>query len=121
NEADLLVQTPESLYDRFRLDVRVHSEAVTIDPVVQCVRVRDLATELEYELGYDALVLSPGATPVVPLIPGVERAYPLRTVEDVRRLSEIVEEMPRHAVVIGGGFIGLEVAENLVHRGVATS
>jgi len=121
NEADLLVQTPESLYDRFRLDVRVHSEAVTIDPVVQSVRVRDLTTELEYELGYDALVLSPGATPVVPPIPGVERAYQLRTVEDARRLSEIVKEMPRHAVVIGGGFIGLEVAENLVHRGVTTS
>ncbi|NNN08021.1 MAG: FAD-dependent oxidoreductase [Acidimicrobiaceae bacterium] len=120
DEAALLLQTPESLHERFRIDVRVHSEALSIDAKARRVRVRNLDSDEEYELAYDALVLSPGASPVVPPIPGIERAYPLRTVEDVERLTSVVQDAPRHAVVIGGGFIGLEIAENLVHRGIAT-
>jgi NADPH-dependent 2,4-dienoyl-CoA reductase/sulfur reductase-like enzyme/rhodanese-related sulfurtransferase len=120
DEADLLLQTPQSLHDRFRIDVRVHSEALSIDAAARRVRVRSLDSGEEYELTYDALVLSPGASPVVPPIPGIERAYPLRTVEDVERLSAVVQGSPRHAVVIGGGFIGLEIAENLTHRGIPT-
>jgi NADPH-dependent 2,4-dienoyl-CoA reductase/sulfur reductase-like enzyme/rhodanese-related sulfurtransferase len=120
DEADLLLQTPESLHERFRIDVRVHTEALSIDAAARRVRVRNLDSDEEYELTYDALVLSPGASPVVPPIPGIERAYPLRTVEDVERLSAEVQDSPRHAVVIGGGFIGLEIAENLVHRGIPT-
>ncbi len=120
DEAALLLQTPESLHERFRIDVRVHSEALSIDAATRHVRVRDLDTDEEYELAYDALVLSPGASPVIPPIAGIERAYPLRTVEDVERLSAVVLDAPRHAVVIGGGFIGLEIAENLMHRGIPT-
>ena len=120
DEADLLLQTPESLHRRFRIDVRVRSEVLSIDRDSRRVRVRTLDTGEEYEVPYDALVLSPGASPVIPPISGIERAYPLRTVEDVERLSDVVQAKPRHAVVIGGGFIGLEIAENLVHRGIAT-
>ena len=121
DEADLLLQTPASLHERFRIDVRVRSEARHIDTTSRRVAVRDLATGHDYELEYDALVLSPGASPIIPPIPGVERALPLRTVEDVERLHAVVSDSPRHAVVIGGGFIGVEVAENLMHRGIATT
>ena len=121
DEADLLLQTPASLHERFRIDVRVRSEARHIDTTSRRVAVRDLATGHDYELEYDALVLSPGASPIIPPIPGVERALPLRTVEDVERLHAVVSDLPRHAVVIGGGFIGVEVAENLMHRGIATT
>ena len=121
DEADLLLQTPASLHERFRIDVRVRSEARHIDTTSRRVAVRDLATGHDYELEYDTLVLSPGASPIIPPIPGVERALPLRTVEDVERLHAVVSDLPRHAVVIGGGFIGVEVAENLMHRGIATT
>ena len=85
DEADLLLQTPDSLHQRFRLDVRVASEVTSIDPEAKTVWVSDLSTGDSYELHYDKLVLSPGASPVVPAIPGIERALPLRTVEDVER------------------------------------
>ena len=119
--SDLLLQTPASLNDRFRIDVRVASEVTAIDRSARVVRVRDLTTSETYELGYDYLVLSPGATPVVPPIPGIERALALRTVEDVERMSEAVEGLTGRAVVIGGGFIGVEIAENLTHRSIPTS
>ena len=118
---DLLLQTPGSLNDRFRIDVRVDSEVTAIDRVARAVHVRDLASGTTYELGYDYLVLSPGATPVVPPIPGIERALALRTVEDVERMSEAVEGLSGRAVVIGGGFIGVEIAENLTHRSIPTT
>lgn len=118
DESDLLLQTPDSLHDRFRLDVRVASEVKSIDPGAKTVCVIDLSTETSYELSYDKLVLSPGATPVIPPIPGIERALPLRTVEDVERMSAAVDARPAHAVVIGGGFIGIEISENLRHRGI---
>ena len=85
------------------------------------VSVRNLLTREDYELDYDKLVLSPGASPVVPPIPGVERAMTLRTVEDVERIVATVASKPKSAVVIGGGFIGVEIAENLVHKGIETS
>lgn len=121
NEQDLLLQTPESLHARFRLDVRVYSEALGIDPIRKIVFVKDLNNSVEYELSYDKLVLSPGASPVVPPIPGVDRAFTLRTVEDVELIVGAVAAQPRSAVVIGGGFIGVEIAENLAHRGIKTS
>ena len=121
NEADLLLQTPDSLFDRFRLDVRIHSEALTINPLTKVIAVRNLETNQEYLLNYDKLILSPGANPIVPPIPGIERAHTLRTVEDVERITVLVANNPKHAVVIGGGFIGLEVAENLVHRNISTT
>ncbi len=116
----LLLQTPESLAARFRLEVRVGHEAVRIERDRRVVVVRDLATGLEEEVRYDALILSPGATPVRPPIPGIERALSLRNVEDTDAMVEAVRDA-KTAVVIGGGFIGLEMAENLVHRGVATA
>ena len=116
----LLLQTPESLAARFRLEVRVGHEAVRIERDRRVVVVRDLATGFEEEVRYDALILSPGATPVRPPIPGIERALSLRNVEDTDAMVEAVRDA-KTAVVIGGGFIGLEMAENLVHRGVATA
>ncbi|HEY5120312.1 MAG TPA: FAD-dependent oxidoreductase, partial [Acidimicrobiales bacterium] len=121
DEESLFLQTPESLHDRFRLDVRVLSEALSIDTVARAVRVKDLTSDDEYTLDYDKLILSPGASAVVPAIAGIERALTLRTVEDVERIVTRVDARPKSAVVIGGGFIGVEVAENLVHRGIRTA
>ena len=120
-EQDLLLQTPESLNKRFRLDVRVKSEVIGIDPAKKSVTVHNLESGESYELGYDKLILSPGATPIVPPIDGIERAMTLRTVEDTKRILSAVDAKPVSAVVIGGGFIGVEVAENLVHRGITTA
>ena len=121
DEADLLLQTPESLHERFRLDVRVGSEVTAIRPLDNVVEVTELDSGTTYELPYDKLILSPGASPVIPPIPGIERAYPLRTVEDVERMTKVVASLPSSAVIIGGGFIGLEISENLRHRGIATT
>lgn len=120
-EASLLLQTPASLHDRFRLDVRVDHEATAIDPSERKVTVKDLVRGNTYELSFDYLILSPGASPVIPPIPGIERALPLRTVEDVQRMVSALQRSPEHAVVIGGGFIGVELAENLTRRGVSTT
>ena len=120
-EQDLLLQTPESLNKRFRLDVRVKSEVLRINPGAKSVAVKNLHSNESYELSYDKLILSPGATPIIPPIEGVERAMTLRTVEDTKKIFEAVSQKPSTAVVIGGGFIGVEVAENLVHRGIKTS
>jgi NADPH-dependent 2,4-dienoyl-CoA reductase/sulfur reductase-like enzyme/rhodanese-related sulfurtransferase len=120
-EKDLLLQTPESLHARFRLDVRISSEVTAINRASKTVSVRNLLTKEVSEISYDKLILSPGASPVVPPIPGVERAMTLRTVEDVERITNRVHEKPANAVVIGGGFIGVEIAENLIHRGIKTA
>lgn len=119
-EDALLLQTPASLHARFNLDVRVATEVTSIDPAAKTVKVKDWRKSEEYELSYDKLILSPGASPVVPPIPGIERALTLRTVEDVEKIANRVNEKPKSAVVIGGGFIGVEIAENLVHKGVPT-
>ena len=120
-QSDLLLQTPESLHARFRLDVRVQSEVIGIDRAAKTLTVKDLANGDTYDLEYDYLVLSPGAQPVVPPLPGIELALTLRTVEDVTRIADAVARKPEHAVVIGGGFIGVETAENLVHKGIPTT
>lgn len=116
----LLLQTPASLGRRFGLDVRVGTEAVRIDRERRVVVVRELATGAESELPYDHVLLSPGARPVRPPIPGIERALSLRDVEDTDALVAATRPA-RTAVIIGGGFIGLELAENLTHRGVAVT
>ena len=123
----LLLQTPQSLAARFRLDVRVNHEVVGIDREARTVRVRHTETGAEATESYDALVLSPGASPFVPPIPGIERALPLRNMEDVDAMEERIgvaeglgqspDAGTRNAVIMGAGFIGLEVAENLTHRG----
>lgn len=120
-EKSLFLQTPQSLHARFRLDVRVSTEATRIDPATKTLEVLDLASGEKSEISYDRLILSPGANPVIPPIPGIERAITLRTVEDVEKIVAQVNEQPQNAVVIGGGFIGLEVAENLAHKGIPTT
>ena len=120
-EEKLYLQTPESLHKRFRLEVKVNHEVVAIDSKNKVVTSVDLLSGLREELSFDKLILSPGATPIVPPIPGIERALTLRTVEDVLRIHAEVETKPKSAVVIGGGFIGVEMAENLIHRGINTS
>jgi NADPH-dependent 2,4-dienoyl-CoA reductase/sulfur reductase-like enzyme/rhodanese-related sulfurtransferase len=116
-EDDLTLQTPEQLFDRFRLDVRVNDEVVAIDREAHCVTTRSNTGE-ERVVPYDKLVLSMGAAPVRPPIPGYERVRTLRTVEDAARLASDVDVDPTTAIVIGAGFIGLEMAENLVAQGI---
>jgi NADPH-dependent 2,4-dienoyl-CoA reductase/sulfur reductase-like enzyme/rhodanese-related sulfurtransferase len=117
--ADLILQTPQSLRRRFDLDVRVRSEVLDIDRAAATVRVRDLADGSEYTESWDHLVLSPGAAPFVPDLPGVDRALTLRTVSDADALSRLLaDRRPETAVVVGGGFIGVEAAENLTRRGL---
>lgn len=122
DEDDLLLQTPERLHERFRLDVRVDSEVVGIDADRRTVTVRPTADGASpHELHFDTLVLSPGAVSIRPPIPGFDRVRALRTVEDAKRLFDDVGAAPRQAVVIGAGFIGLETAENLAHAGIGVT
>ncbi len=115
----LLVQTPESLRARFGLDVRVNTEVLRIDREAKEVVVLDRTSGREYRQAYDALLLSPGAAPIRPPIPGVNdpRVLTLRNMEDMDRVLEIVDRgRPLAALVVGAGYIGLEMAEALVHR-----
>jgi len=117
----LLVQTPESLSARFDLDVRVHTEVVSIDPQARSLVVRNRRTGHSTVEPYDALVLSPGAEPVRPGIPGVEAKgiFTLRNMEDMDAILDAVEAAgPGSALVVGAGYIGLELAEQLRHRGL---
>ena len=121
--SDLLVQTPEQLRARFDLDVRPFSEAITIDPDKKEVTVR--SKEGEYQLAYDKVILSPGAKPFVPPAEGLSEAkniFTMRNVPDVDAVTGfLLEHKPKKAVVIGAGFIGLEMAESLAHRGLAVT
>lgn len=118
----LLVQTVEGMSKRFRLDIRNFSEVTAIHRDRKTVSVKNVQTGEEYEETYDILLLSPGAKPIVPPIPGIEEAealFTLRNVPDTDKIKAYVDEQkPKHAVVIGGGFIGIEMAENLVERGM---
>jgi NADPH-dependent 2,4-dienoyl-CoA reductase/sulfur reductase-like enzyme/rhodanese-related sulfurtransferase len=121
DQEDLLLMTPGRLYDRFRLDVRVNTEVVGIDPVLHTVTVQSTTDGNATELPYDSLILSPGASPVRPPLPGFDRVRVLRTVEDAERLADQARGNARTGVVIGAGFIGLETAENLTNRGIETT
>lgn len=117
----LTLQTPESFHRRFNVDVRVLSEVTAIDPRKKAVTVHDLASGETYEETYDHLLLSPGAEPVVPRIPGLPspRVFTLRNIPDTLRIKAFVDdEFPDSAAVIGGGYIGLEMAENLQKAGL---
>ena len=113
----LILQTPASLGARFALDVRVRTEAVAIDRAARTVTARTLDTGEDQVLAFDALVLSPGASPLRIPIPGVERGLVLRDVADMDAIVAAVQDA-RRVVVAGAGFIGLELAENLRHRGL---
>ena len=120
----LTLQTPQSFRSRFNIDVRVSSEVTAIDRENKRVTVKSLADGGEYSLDYDKLILSPGAKAMVPDTPGVhsERVLKLRTVEDALEMRRrVVEEKPERVVVVGGGFIGLEAAENLAEAGVGVT
>ena len=118
---DLTLQTPESFHTRFRVDTRVRHEVTAIHPGRKTVSVRKLDTGEEFEESYDKLLLSPGAKPTLPPLPGVDmdRLFTLRTVEDTFRIKEYINTYhPKSAVLAGGGFIGLELAENLRELGM---
>ena len=121
HESALLLQTPQSLHQRFNLDVRVNNEVISIDPIDKKLTINETDKNSLYELTYDQLILSPGAIPVIPPIKGVENAFTLRNVEDVEKIFKEVTEKPNNAVVIGGGFIGVEVAENFIHQNISTA
>lgn len=120
-QAALTLQTPESFRRRFRVDVRIFSEAAAIHPAEKTVTIRE-ATGREYQESYDRLILSPGAQPVRPPLEGMdgERVFTLRNIPDTLRIKTFIEERrPRKAVIIGGGYIGVEMAENLKKAGIA--
>lgn len=120
----LLVQTPESMKARFNLDIRIQTEVTGIDTARKQVQVKNLTTGDEYSESYDDLILSPGAVPIVPPIPGVdgESVFTLRNIPDMDRIIRKINiEAPRSAVVVGGGYIGIEMAEALIHRGIETT
>ena len=116
-EEKLTLQTPESFRARFNIEVRVENEAVAIDPARKCITVRDLKRGATYEESYDSLILSPGAAPILPDIPGVdgENVFTLRKIPDTFEITEYIKtRRPKTAAVVGGGYIGVEMAENLV-------
>ena len=124
DRAELTLQTPERFRERFNIDVRVGSEVTAINREAKTVSVREAETGRIYEEPYDKLILAPGAAPVVPAAVSLDspRVFTLRTVEDALALRAFVtEKTPRRAVVVGGGFIGIEAAENLVEMGVETT
>ncbi len=119
NKAALTLQTPESFWSRFRIEARVNTEALSIDRKGKTVHLRDLISKKEYTESYDKLILAPGAEAIVPPFPGIDskRIYRLRHTEDAFILKEAALKAKK-AIVIGGGFIGLETAENLRHMGL---
>ena len=123
DKEDLTLQTPESFFRRFRIVAKINHEVTDIDVQNKTVRVTDLKTETSFTESYDKLILSPGAKPILPdFYTENERSFTLRTVEDTLKIREfVVREQPKTAVVIGGGFIGLEMAENLAQLGVKTT
>jgi NADPH-dependent 2,4-dienoyl-CoA reductase/sulfur reductase-like enzyme/rhodanese-related sulfurtransferase len=118
----LLVARPDLLRDRLRLDVRPRSSVEKIDRAAKMVTVRDLVRGTEYAEHYDKLILAPGAAPFRPALPGVDLPgiFTLRNLQDMDRIRERIDARVRNALVVGGGFIGLEMAENLVRRGIDT-
>lgn len=118
---DLTLQTPESFFSRFRVDMKVRHEVTALHPEKHTVSVKNLKTGEEFEESYDKLILSPGAKPTQPPVPGtdLEKLFTLRTVEDTLRIKRYINRNhPKSAILAGGGFIGLEVAENLRELGM---
>jgi len=123
-ERALHVATPELFHQRFRIDVHTETEVTAIDRHARTIAVRDVRSGATREERYDVLVLSPGAAPIRPPLPGVDRpgVFAIRSIPDSRRIRDWISgQGVRTAVVVGGGFIGLEMVENLVHRGLAVT
>ena len=124
DERSLLMASSELFRQRFNIATHTRHEVLAIDPARHSIRVRDLTTGGERDTTYDALVLAPGAAPIRPVMPGIDLPgiFAVRTIPDsVRIRTWITERTPRRALVVGGGFIGLEMAENLAHRGLAVT
>ncbi|WKS80308.1 FAD-dependent oxidoreductase [Edwardsiella tarda] len=122
--ASLLLKTPEDFRQRFNLDVRVRHEVLAIDVQGKCIEVRDLTSGQVYRESYDRLLLSTGAAPLLPPLPGIESpgVFALRSIDDMDAiLAHIASHTVKHATVVGGGFIGLEVTEALRRRGLAVT
>lgn len=118
---ELTLQTPESFFSRFRVNMKVRHEVTAIHPEEKTVSVKNLETGEEFEESYDKLILSPGAKPTQPRFPvaDLDKVFTLRTVEDTLRIKEYINEShPKSAVLVGGGFIGLELADNLRELGM---
>jgi NADPH-dependent 2,4-dienoyl-CoA reductase/sulfur reductase-like enzyme/rhodanese-related sulfurtransferase len=121
-ESDLLLQTPKALKERFNLDVRVNSRVTKINKEAKTVTVLNLEDNTSYDESYENLVISTGAKPRALPTPGIERAFVMRDVQDAVKIKKQVDSHNHQsAVIIGGGFIGIELAENLIHRGVKTT
>ena len=123
DRSKLLIVTPARLRERFNLDVRVRSQVEAIDRGAMMVRIRDLASGRVYDEPYDKLILSTGAAPIRPELPGLDLPgiFTLRNLQDMDRIQESIAAGVQQAVVIGAGFIGLELVENLVRRGIRTT
>ncbi|MDO4203989.1 MAG: FAD-dependent oxidoreductase [Selenomonadaceae bacterium] len=124
DRSELLLKTPESFWSRFHITVKVSTEVLSVNRAAKTVTVKNLITGEEWAEPYDKLILSPGAKAVLPPLPGIDsdRIFTLRTVEDTFRIHDfIAANQPKSAVVIGGGFIGLEMAENLSDKGLAVT
>ena len=124
HEKSLLVATPELFSKRFNINVRLHSEVMTIDKEKRELKIKNSLTGETYSENYDALVLAPGSSPIRPLLPGIDFTgiFTLRTIPDSNRMKDwIVNKSVKRAVVVGGGFIGLETAENLAKRGISVT
>ncbi|MDR3617636.1 MAG: FAD-dependent oxidoreductase [Candidatus Obscuribacterales bacterium] len=121
---DLVVQTPASLLNRFNLDIRVHHEVAEIDAKAKQVSIKNLTTGNTYRESYDDLILSTGASPIRPRVKGIDSAgvFALRSIEDVDSIQSWLDtQKPRRAVIAGGGFIGLEMAEQLTRKGLSVT
>ena len=124
DRAKLFVQTAKGFHDRFNIDIRTEQEVIALHPEKKSISVKELSSGNVYEESYDKLVLSPGAEPIRPNLPGIndERIFTLRNVSDTDKIKMYINgHQPKKAVVIGGGFIGLEMAENLNHAGAEVS
>lgn len=121
DKGDLTVQTPKSFHERFNIDIRTENEVIAIDPVAKVVDVKDLKTGEVYNESYDKLILAPGAAPLRPNFEGagLDRVFTLRNIPDTYRIKDFIDqEKPSRALVVGGGYIGIEMAENLHSAGL---
>ena len=121
---DLLLQTPESFRSRYNIDVRVNSEVLSINPISKKISVKNLLTLEQYDETYDKLILAPGAAPIVPAMEGstLDNVLTLRNIDDMDRIKQYINlNNAKSAAIVGGGFIGLEMAENLKKAGLKVS
>lgn len=120
DKSNLLIQTPSRFNRRFNIDVRVLSEAINIHPAQKTVKIKNLADNTEYDLAYDKLIISTGAKPIINVnYQPDERIFTLRTIDDAQRIKTFVmEKKPKRVFIAGGGFIGVEMAENLLKQGL---